>query len=85
MKPQDFFNESASRNIAVIMSIVEGALGNDERLPFIRKTLLRRVNDIKRDGLVALRAAASNTTCTSVSCDANVTSSVLNNRGGNNA
>lgn len=68
MEPTEFFNESANRNIAMVMSLVEGLIGHDSRLPFIRKAILRRMNDIRRDGLIALEAITnSNTVCTSVS------------------
>lgn len=68
MDPKEFFKESANRNIAMVMSLIEGAVGRDSRLPFIRKSVLRRMNDIRRDGLAALEAiTSSNTVCTSVS------------------
>ncbi len=78
MEPKEFFKESTSRNIAMVLSLIEGAIGNDSRLPFIRKSVLRRMNDIKRDGLVALEAITnSNTVCTSVSSADNITSSPM--------
>lgn len=39
------------------MDLVEGLVGNDPRFPFIRKSILRRINDIKRDGIAVLELA----------------------------
>lgn len=86
MEPKEFFKESTARNIAMVMGLIEVAIGHDTRLPFIRKSILRRMNDIRRDGLVALEAmTASNTVCTSVSSADNIASSRMSIRGGRHA
>jgi len=80
MDPQEFFKESASRNIALVMDLIDGVLGRDDRKPFIRKSILRRINDIKRDGLTALASERERVTpiCTSVAGVAHFTLSKEN-------
>lgn len=71
MNPKNSFISSTSQNISLTMTIAEGMFGGDPMWPFFRRTLLRRLNDIKRDALAALEDIETqngNTVCYSVSC-----------------
>ena len=49
------FIRGTDANIALAMEIVEAAIGGSQSRHFLRRSLLRRFNDIKRDALAAMK------------------------------
>lgn len=63
------FCQKADANIALAMEIVEAGITDNSSRFFLRRSILRRLNNIKRDALAAMQemeGGASNTTSESV-------------------
>lgn len=63
------FNKQVDSHIALSMEIIEACVDSNSVRRFLRRSLLRRLNDIKRDALVTmaeLEDARSNTVSDSV-------------------
>lgn len=75
--PLVVFEANTNKHIAMTMEIAEGVFGGDPMWVFFRRTLLRRLNDIKREGITALaECASSNTTPVGVAIDSPITHSL---------